>query len=128
MPDLGERGYVMGPQPIAKVKVAPPAMLEAAATLLNALIWCDKGAVLAMTNPDMADEMGRIASAIKPGTYAKFELIGQARVSNHYFIKARLVGDGATPFTIQFRLGLDGERWTVREAMNLTGRRSAWTR
>jgi hypothetical protein len=43
-------------------------------------------------------------------------------------LKARLTGANVAPFTIQFRLGEDNGKWTVREVLNLTGRRSAWTK
>jgi hypothetical protein len=128
MPDLGERGNVMGPQPIAPVVEPPAAMLAAAADLLNALIRCDLARIDAMTAAQARDEMRTIAREIVPGRYDRFELIGRGRVARHYFLKARLMGADAAPFTIQFRLGETDGKWAVREALNLTGRRSAWTR
>jgi hypothetical protein len=128
MPDLGKRGNVMGPQPIAPVVEPPAAMLAAAENLLNALMRRDLASVEAMTAGQARDEMLRIANAIEPGKYDKFELIGRGRVARHYFIKAQLTGTGAEPFKIQFRLGETDRKWTVREALNLTGRRSAWTK
>ena len=128
MPELGEHGNVTGPQPIAQVVEPPGAMFAAAERLLNALIRGDRAGVEAMTAEQAREDMGRIADEIKPGKYDKFALIGRARVSRHYFLKARLTGTDAALFTIQFRLGEDGGAWTVREALNLTGRRSGWTK
>jgi hypothetical protein len=128
MPDLGERGNVMGPQPIAPIVQPPASMLAAVEHLLNALIRCDLAGVEAMTAAQAVDEMGRIAKEIQPGKYDRFELLGRGRVAQHYFIKARLIGSDAEPFKIQFRLGETDGKWKVREALNLTGRRSAWSK
>ena len=128
MPDLGERGNVMGPQPIAPVVEPPAAMLAAAGQLLEALMRRDLAGVEAMTAAQARDEMLKVASELPPGKYDKFELIGRGRISRHYFLKARLTGTNVEPFKIQFRLGETDGKWTVREALNLTGRRSAWTR
>jgi hypothetical protein len=128
MPDLGERGNVMGPQPIAPVVQPPAEMLAAAEHLLDALIRGDLASVEAMTAPQELENIRRIANEVPAGRYDKFELIGRGRISRHYFLKARLTGADVEPFTIQFRLGETDGKWTVREALNLTGRRSAWTR
>jgi hypothetical protein len=128
MPDLGERGNVMGPQPIAPVVEPPAAMFAAAKLLLNALMRGDHATVEAMTPPHVRDEMMQIANAIPAGRYDRYELIGRARVAKHYFLKAQLTGTEAEPFKFQFRLGETDGKWTVREALNLTGRRSAWSR
>jgi hypothetical protein len=128
MPDLGERGNVMGPQPIAPIVQAPAEMLAAAEHLLNALIRGDHASVEAMTPLHVRDEMMLIAKEIAPNRYDKFELIGRARVAKHYFLKAQLTGTNGQPFKFQFRLGETDGKWTVREALNLTGRRSAWSR
>jgi len=128
MPDLGERGNVTGPQPIAQIVEPPAAMRAAAKSLLNTLMRGDRAGVEAMTAEQAREDMGRIANEIKPGKYDKFELIGRGRISRHYFLKARLTGTDAPPFTIQFRLGEDDGKWTVREALNLTERRSGWTK
>ncbi len=128
MPDLGERGNVTGPQPIAQIVEPPAAMLAAAKSLLNALMRGDRAGVEAMTAEQAREDMGRIANEIKPGKYDTFQLIGRGRISRHYFLKARLTGTDAPRFTIQFRLGEDDGKWTVREALNLTGRRSGWTK
>jgi hypothetical protein len=118
----------MGPQPIAAIVEPPAAMLAAAEHLLNALMRGDRASVEAMTPPHVGDEMIQIAKEIPPNRYDKFELIGRARVAKHYFLKAQLTGAGVEPFKFQFRLGETDGKWTVREALNLTGRRSAWSR
>ena len=128
MPDLGERGNVMGPQPIGNIVEPPAAMLAAAGQLLAAMLRNDVAAAEAMTTHDARAEIAGITSALKAGTYDKFELVGRGRVAKHYFLKARLTGNDATPIMIQFRLGEDGGKWTVREVLNLTGRRSGWTK
>ncbi len=128
MPDLGERGNVMGPQPIASIVEPPAEMFAAADRLLNALIRGDHASVEAMTPAHVRDEMMAVAKAIPRDKYDKFELIGRARVAKHYFLKAQLTGPNAEPFKFQFRLGETDGKWTVREALNLTGRRSAWSR
>ena len=128
MPDLGERGNVMGPQPIAAIVEPPAEMFAAAENLLNALMRGDHVSVEAMTPAHVRDEMMQIANAIPANKYDRFELIGRARVAHHYFLKAQLSGSGVEPFKFQFRLGETDGKWTVREALNLTGRRSAWSR
>jgi hypothetical protein len=128
MPDLGDRGNVMGPQPIGRVVEPPSAMLAAAGQLLSALMRGESAAVRAMTTPQAREDIEKITQALKSGSYDKFELIARGRVAHHYFLKARLTGVNAPPFTIQFRLGEDNGKWTVREVLNLTGRRSAWTK
>jgi hypothetical protein len=128
MPDLGERGNVMGPQPIGKVVEPPAAMLAAAGQLLAALLRGDFAFAEQMTTAQARADIAGITKALKPGAYDKFELIARGRVAHHYFLKARLTGRDVAPFTIQFRLGEDNGKWTVREVLNLTGRRSAWTK
>ena len=88
MPDLGERGNVMGPQPIAAVVEPPAAMFAAAENLLNALMRGDHASVEAMTPAHVRDEMLQIAKEIPANRYDKFEIIGRARVAKHYFLKA----------------------------------------
>jgi hypothetical protein len=128
MPDLGERGNVMGPQPSGKIVEPPAAMLAAAGQLLAAMLRNDLAAAEAMTTQEARPEIAGITSALKAGAYDKFELVGRGRVAKHYFLKARLTGNDAAPIMIQFRLGEDGGKWTVREVLNLTGRRSGWTK
>jgi hypothetical protein len=128
MPDLGERGNVMGPQPIGKIVAPPAAMLAAAGQLLAAMMRGDLAAAEAMTTQQARADIARITNELKAVAYDKFELVGRGRVAKHYFLKARLTGDAAPPTMIQFRLGEDGGKWTVREVLNLTGRRSGWTK
>jgi hypothetical protein len=129
MADLGVRANVMGPQPIGEVRKPPEAMLRAAERLIAALMSGDRDEVAALTDDQARDQMGGLADAIKPGNYDTFKVIGRARVANHFFTKARLMGPTAQPFTFQFRMG-EGEdgKWTVREAANLTGVRSGWSK
>ena len=134
MPDLGNRANVMGPQPIARVVEPPPAMIAAADAILSALVAGRRAEIEAASAEQAREAMLKIADSVKPGTYDKVEIIGQARIAKHWFTKARLTGRSAKPFTLQFRLGLEGAdskdagRWTVREATNLTEVRSAWSR
>jgi hypothetical protein len=129
MGDLGNRANVMGPQPIGAHVTPPPQMLEATAKLLNALTRGDKAAALKMCNRQAQGQLERIADSIEPGAYDETEITGRARVVKHYFIKARLSGAGKRPMTVQFRIGPeDNGEWTVREAMNLSGVRSGWTK
>jgi hypothetical protein len=55
-------------------------------------------------------------------------VIARARVAQHHFFKVLFSGSVGTPSTIQFRLGEENGRWTVREIINLTGRRSGWSK
>jgi hypothetical protein len=129
MADLGMRGNVMGPQPIAQVRKAPEAMVQAAERLITALMRGNRDEVAAMTDEQAREQMSKLADAIKPGAYDKLKVIGGARVANHFFTKARLTGASAQPFTFQFRMGeTEDGKWTVREASNLTGVRSGWTK
>jgi hypothetical protein len=128
MPDLGERGNVMGPQPIGKIVEPPAAMLAAAGHLLAALLRGDLAVAEQMTTAQARQDIAAITKALKPNAYDKFELIARGRVAHHYFLKARLTGGSVPPFMIQFRLGEENGKWTVREVLNLTGRRSAWTK
>ncbi len=129
MADLGVRANVMGPQPIAAVRQPPEAMIAAAERLIAAMMRGNRDEIAAMTEEQASDQMTRLADAIKPGTYDKFTVIGRARVANHFFTKARLTGPSTRPFTLQFRLGeTEDGKWTVREATNLTGVRSGWTK
>jgi hypothetical protein len=129
MADLGIRANVMGPQPIGPVRKAPEAMVESAERLITALMSGNRDEVAALTHEQARDQLSKLADAIPRGAYDKFKVIGGARVANHFFTKARLTGPTAQPFTFQFRMG-EGEdgKWTVREATNLTGVRSGWTK
>ncbi|MHB8384175.1 MAG: hypothetical protein ACYDC3_17750 [Candidatus Binataceae bacterium] len=134
MPDLGNRANVMGPQPIATIVEPPPSMITASDAILAAIIAGRRAEIERASDPQALEAMLKIADSVKPGAYDKVTIIGQARIAKHWYTKARLTGRAAKPFTLQFRLGQDGEdskdggRWTIREANNLTEVRSAWTR
>ncbi len=130
MPELGNRANVMGPQPIANIIEPPESMARSAEGLIRALMAGDRAQVDAATSDQARAQMAKIGDAIKPHAYDRFDIIGRARISKHWFIKARLFGANAKPFTIQFRLApeADNSEWTVRDAYNLTETRSAWSR
>ena len=128
MPDLGERGNVMGPQPIGRVVEPPAEMIAAAERLMRALIEGNRAQAEAVANAESGEEMGRIAAMVAGGAYDNFEFIGRGRVAKHYFLKARITGRTASPVTIQFRLGEQDGAWQVREILDLSGRRSGWTK
>jgi hypothetical protein len=128
MPDLGERGHVMGPQPIGKIVEPPAAMTAAAKRLLTAFIKGNRADAEELANRESREEIARIANVVAAGRYDSFELIGRARVAKHYFLKARIAGRDATPVTLQFRLGEEDGKWQVREIWDLTGRRSGWSK
>lgn len=128
MPDLGNRSSVMGPQPIARRFVVPPAMLAAADRILDLLAEGRRAELQALTAAKAVGELGDLIDAIAPGAYLSHEIIAHAKANNHYYVKARLFGAGGAPFTLQLRLGAHEGRWIVWEAVNLTGGRTAWTR
>jgi hypothetical protein len=128
MPDLGNRANVMGPQPLGPIKQPPPEMTVAIDRFLTVLMAGNPDDALAMTDTRARDRVAQIAGAIKPGAYNHAQILGRARVAEHYFVKARLSGSKGESFTLQFRIGPEGGRWTVREAADLTDVRSAWTK
>ena len=128
MSNLGERVNVMGPQPIFDRFAIPPAMIAAAERVLTLMAAGDAAGLAAMAAPSHEDELAAVAAAVRPGVYDRHEIIATARVNFHHYVKARLRGPRAEPFTVQFRLGEQASEWRVWEAMNLTGRRGAWTR
>lgn len=133
MADLGNRANVMGPQPIAKIVEPPKSMITAADAILSAIVAGRRAEIEKASDEQAREAMLKIADSVKPGAYDKVTIIGQARIAKHWYTKARLTGRTAKPFTLQFRLGQDGDskddgRWTIREANNLTEVRSAWTR
>lgn len=133
MADLGNRANVMGPQPIAKIVEPPKSMIAAADAILGAIVAGRRAEIEQASDEQAREAMLKIADSVKPGAYDKITIIGQARIAKHWYTKARLTGRTAKPFTLQFRLGQDGDskddgRWTIREANNLTEVRSAWTR
>jgi hypothetical protein len=128
MPDLGERGNVNGPQPIGKVAQPPPAMLAAADDLMNAIKSGDRTAAETMTSPALVKDVAGIFDTTRSDTYDRFEVVARARVAHHHFFKVLFSGSDGALSTIQFRLGEENGRWTVREITNLTGRRSGWSK
>jgi hypothetical protein len=128
MADMGFRENVLGPQPIARRKPIPQEMLQTVHRVMD-LIADGKGSEMAALAAESArDQIARLASAAEPGNYSERQIIGTARTNEHYWVKARMSGPEAKPFTFQLRLGLSGGKWTIWEAMNLTAIRSAWTR
>lgn len=128
MGDMGYRDNVMGPQPIGSRKPIPQGLLDSVARILD-LLADGKGSELTAMAVDMAkDEIAKLAAAVKAGVYSDKSVVAIARTSEHYWIKAKLTGPDAKPFTLQFRLGPDGSGWLIWEATNLSDARSAWTR
>lgn len=128
MPDLGNRASVMGPQPIARRHPVPSEMLAAAERAAGLLAAGKDADLEAMTTPEARAEVAALAGAVSPGVYDCHHIIGQARVNSHYYLKIQFGPPAAAPCTVQFRLGeLDG-KWLIWEAVNLSGRRSGWTR
>jgi hypothetical protein len=128
MADLGIRGNVMGPQPIAQRQPLPPEMLEAAERVIAMFERVDVRGLAAISVPAVVSEVRTIASSIAPGRYTRHEIIAVARVIHHYYLKMRMFGDVVEPFSVQFRLGHKDGQWLIWEIVNLTGRRAAWTR
>ncbi|MGH7918247.1 MAG: hypothetical protein ACREQE_12310 [Candidatus Binataceae bacterium] len=128
MPDLGERANVMGPQPLEPRRPAPAAMLEAANHMLRLLAERRQAELTAMAAPAAQKELMETLAALPHKAWERIEIVATARVNDHHYVKARLHdGNGAT-FTLQIRLGERDGRWLIWEALNLTGRRGAWTR
>jgi hypothetical protein len=128
MSNLGERINVMGPQPIFSRSEIPAAMIATAEKILDLMAAGDADGLIAMAAPSREGELATVGAAVKPGTYDRHEIIATARINYHHYIKARLYGPRAQPFTVQFRLGEHEGEWRVWEASNLTGIRGAWTR
>ncbi|MGH7913868.1 MAG: hypothetical protein ACREPW_04365 [Candidatus Binataceae bacterium] len=128
MPELGNRSSVMGPQPIAKPFVVPPAMLAAVGPILELLARGHRAELEALAVSRATGELRELMDAIAPGAYASHEIIAHAKVNKHYYLKARLFGTRAAPFTLQLRLGEHDGRWVIWEAVNLSSGRTAWTR
>jgi hypothetical protein len=103
-------------------------MLAAIDRFLAVLMAGNAAEALAMTEEQARDRVAQIAGAIKPGVYKQMHILGRARVVEHYFVKSRLSGPKGESLTLQFRIGPEGGRWTVREAADLTNMRSAWTK
>lgn len=128
MPDMGIRGNVLGPQPIAARRPIPPEVIETVARVMDLLASGSREQLAALAVERERDAIAALASALEPGKYEKREIFATARTNDHYWIKARMSGPGVKPFLFQLRIGLDSNRWAVWQAINLTGLRSAWTR
>jgi hypothetical protein len=128
MPDLGNRANVMGPQPIGPIKQPEAEMMAAIDRFLAALMAGKKEDALAMTLEQARDRVNQIADSVKPRGYDSSQILGKARVAEHYFVKAKLTGGKSAPYLIQFRMGPDGDKWTVREVADLSNVKSAWTK
>ena len=128
MADLGNRSSAMGPQPIAEPFVVPPAMLAALDHIVELLAQGRHAELEALAVSKAAGELRELMDAIAPGEYQRHEIIAHAKANHHYYVKARMFGARAAPFTLQLRLGEREGRWVIWEAVNLTGGRTAWTR
>jgi hypothetical protein len=103
-------------------------MVAAIDRFLALLMAGNPDEALAMTDERARERVAQIAGAIKPGVFEQMQVLGRARVVEHYFVKARLSGSKGESMILQFRIGPEGARWTVREAADLTDVRSAWTK
>ncbi|HXR23817.1 MAG TPA: hypothetical protein VN742_00555, partial [Candidatus Binataceae bacterium] len=101
MSDLGDRMNVMGPQPIIKRFVIPPPMIAAAERVLTLMAAGDAAGVAALAVPSHEAELTAVAAAVTPGVYDRHQIIATARVNFHHYVKARLHGPRAEPFTLQ---------------------------
>jgi hypothetical protein len=128
VPGLGNRSSVMGPQPIARRFEIPPAMLAAANHILELLAEGRRAELEALVVSKATGELRELMDAIAPGVCERHQLIAHAKANNHYYVKARLFGARAAPFTLQLRLGEHEGHWAIWEAVNLSGGRTAWTR
>jgi hypothetical protein len=133
MPDLGNRASALGPQPIEKPLAPPPAMFAAARHILDLLAAVrreasKRGELEALAMPKALDDLRELIEAVGRNTYERHEIVAHAKVNAHYYVKGRLLGQGAEPFTLQMRLGGHQGRWMIWEVANLSGGRTAWTR
>jgi hypothetical protein len=128
MPDMGFRDNVMGPQPIAHRKAIPQEVMEAVRRILDLFASGKSAEVSAMAVDSAKDEVASLAAAIKPGVYNEKSIVGTARTNDHYWIKAKLIGPDARPFTLQLRMGPSGDRLMIWEATNLSDVRSGFTK
>ena len=128
MPDMGYRDNVMGPQPIAQRKPIPPEVLETVARFLELLADGKASALTSMAVDHAKDEVANLSASVKAGVYNDKRVIATARTNEHFWIKAKLSGPDAKPFTLQLRLGPSNRKWLIWAATNLTDSRSAWTK
>jgi hypothetical protein len=128
MPELGNRSNVMGPQPIGSRISIPDAVLKSADHIMDLLARGECTALAALAMPQAESELAALAAEVPPGDYDSREIIGTAHNIRHWYIKARMSGPGRGPATFQIRLGERDSRWMIWEAVNLSGKRSAWTK
>lgn len=128
MPEVGNRTNVIGPYPIGHRAEPPYEMRAAAERILALLAEGNRAELLAMATEEMSGEIAALAETARAGCYDKREILATARVNQHYFVKGRLVGPGVEPLLFQVRLGQRDGRWMIWDVMNLSGRRSAWSR
>jgi hypothetical protein len=128
MPDMGFRDNVMGPQPIAHRKTIPEDVLDAVTHILDLLAGGKGVEVSALAVDSARDEVASLAAVIKPGIYSEKNIVATARTNDHYWIKAKLTGPDAKPFTLQLRIGASGDRLMIWEATNLSDVRSGFTK
>jgi hypothetical protein len=128
MPDMGFRDNVMGPQPIAHRKAIPESVLETVHKILDLLASGKSAAVSALAVDSAKDEVASLAAVIKPGIYNEKNIVATARTNDHFWIKAKLTGPDARPFTLQLRMGPSGDRLMIWEATNLSDVRSGFSK
>jgi hypothetical protein len=103
MPDLGNRASALGPQPIEKPLAPPPAMFAAARHILDLLAAVrreasKRGELEALAMPKALDDLRELIEAVGRNTYERHEIVAHAKVNAHYYVKGRLLGQGAEPF------------------------------
>ena len=128
MPDLGFRDNVMGPQPIAERRPIPQEVIDLVARILTLLAEGKSNELIAMAVDNAQDEVAKLSAAVKPNLYRGKDIVATARTNQHFWIKAKLTAPDTKPFTLQLRLGPDGDRLRIWQATNLSDARSAWTK
>jgi hypothetical protein len=128
MPDLGYRGNVLGPQPIGRRKPVPEGVIAAAERMMELIAAGDRAGLEALATAGAKEEAAAMARHGRPGSYDSKEIVTHARVNDHYYVKARLRGPGVEPVMVQVRFGQQDGRWLIWDAVDLTGRRSGWTK
>jgi hypothetical protein len=128
MPDLGNRANVMGPQPLSKPVETPKEVIDAALRVASLVASHNPGALESLALEACRNELTSLAKNAPPGKYRDAEIVGVARVNQHYFVKLQLPRSDGELFKIQLRVGQHDGRWMVWDAMNLSDKRSAWTK
>ena len=103
-------------------------MLAAADRILDLLAQRNRALLNGLVAEKAAAELDTLIDSIPPSAYASHRIVAHAKANDHYYVKARLFGETAEPFTLQLRLGPRDGRWLIWEAVNLAGGRTAWTR